>query len=217
MTPGWVSAKHLPGIRGKSKSILTTSKCPAFTCAGDQPWAEEDTVKKVLFTLLLFSISCTAILDEVIRDKLIDELEEDEEEEIEYCYDEYLSLPQTGEYPEELITPEDEKWRCSDGSRFQFFADGTFFLEPSASDRREFREYWEACDVPYDRFGVEGEWIIRRSNHLCYQFYDYTPGLFICRRADIRGNSLTLAGRTTVSGGDRTDTVQDRTLFCNLR
>lgn len=174
-------------------------------------------VKKVLFVLLLFSISCTAALDELILDGLIDELEEDEEEEIEDCYDRYVPLPQVGEYPEDLITPEDQKWRCSDASRFQFFADGTFFLEQSARDRRDFRGYSEICDVPYDRFGVEGEWIVRRGNQLCYQFDDYKRGLFICRRYEIRGDSLTLAGKTTVSDGDRTDTVQDNTLFCNLR
>ena len=105
-----------------------------------------------------------------------------EDEEVN-CSDPILSrvepLP-SGNYPEDLITPEGYYSRCPSGKEF-YHADGTItaiLTDTSTEGYFQIERVWEACGTGSRPPEITGSWVVT-DNQLCIRFNNF-PGFVVC-------------------------------------
>jgi len=135
-------------------------------------------MKRMLLLLVLFFLftGCSPSAEDLVSNLLDDfELEEGYE-----CHHGDATLP-SGSHPDELITPEDYRWKCSGGGAdsLWFDADGTFSVALTRAGYAEKLDYLDYCAGSASR-QLTGEWVVSGSR-LCAKFDNVQSGLYNCR------------------------------------
>jgi len=151
-------------------------------------------VKRFLFllALLLFSVSCTPSVEDLVND-LVGDYEYEEGYE---CYPGDARLP-VGSHPEYLVNPEGYEWECRGGGAdsIDFRSDGTFSATLSRTAYSELQDYFDDCSGFTDREET-GEWVVSRGL-LCLANDNVQPGLYNCQR--FTQSSGTISGSNCVN------------------